>query len=472
MDIIKTSIKYILQFAKLYNISYEEDQIYYSMIKNIQLYCDENEIVLMERDKIENFLLFLEIPLLNQNIFDICHPDEEKNENVDYSEYTLNKLSDSQLLKYLMYILSTITFAQNDNLVCLKYNIIIWNTGFHKLARICRGKIIDMNTLEIISYPFDKFFNINEVSDTKEDIIKQRLDNNRYLYVLDKKDGSTIIVSKYKGKPIITTNGSFNNEQTEWAKELFTKKYTTFLRNMQEGYTYIFELIHPENKIIVDYGNEKALYLLSIRDLSTQKLLSIEEIHQVADKFNFPYPEVFSFNNLDHIIHLARTLRNANREGWVLRIGASDGNEYMVKIKLEEYFAMHAAFDKITVSFVYRHLMDEDLDDFISIANEIQKQTVNEKLSTIFEIRNKIKTTAIILANEYLAKHNLTLKNYSENRDKMILFVNDLLSSDSKFKSLALQYIKSPNNFDKKINRIKISHMKEYCKLLGYSYNS
>ena len=234
----------------------------------------------------------------------------------------------------------------------------------------------------------------------------------------------------------------------------------------------IFELIHPENKIIVDYGNEKALYLLSIRDLSTQKLLSIEEIHQVADKFNFPYPEVFSFNNLDHIIHLARTLRNANREGWVLRIGASDGNEYMVKIKLEEYFAMHAAFDKITVSFVYRHLMDEDLDDFISIANEIQKQTVNEKLSTIFEIRNKIKTTAIILANEYLAKHNLTLKNYSENRDKMILFVNDLLSSDSKFKSLALQYIKSPNNFDKKINRIKISHMKEYCKLLGYSYNS
>ena len=75
----------------------------YSMIKNIQLYCDENEIVLTGRDEIENFLLFLEIPLLNQNIFDICHPDEEKNENIDYSEYTLNKLSDSQLLKYLMY---------------------------------------------------------------------------------------------------------------------------------------------------------------------------------------------------------------------------------------------------------------------------------------------------------------------------------------------------------------------------------
>ena len=164
---------------------------------------------------------------------------------------------------------------------------------------------------------------------------------------------------------------------------MFTKKYPKFLSELKDGFTYIFELIHPENRIVIDYGDEEALYMLSIREIKTKEMLSIDEIHSVADYFGFPYPEVFSFNKLDDIIYLAHNMKGANKEGWVLRIGAADGNEYMLKIKLDEYFEMHSAFDRIKLSFVYRHLIDNDLDDFIAIANDEQRKKIDEKLHCI-----------------------------------------------------------------------------------------
>ena len=38
--------------------------------------------------------------------------------------------------------------------------------------------------------------------------------------------------------------GSFDNEQIDWAKKMFAKKYPKFLSELKDGFTYIFELIH------------------------------------------------------------------------------------------------------------------------------------------------------------------------------------------------------------------------------------
>ena len=472
MNLIKRVFDYIDYFVEKFNICFEDGNKYYSAIKNIQNYCTENDIVLDNRAEIEQFIYELEVPCLQTNIFKICNPNVELLEDTDVSEYKLDKLNDSQLLEYLMFIFSTVTFNENDKYILLKYNIIIWNTGFHKFARLCRGKIFDKFTKEIVSYPFDKFFNVNEVSDTKEELVKEYLKDNRYVYATDKKDGSTISITKYKNDILVTTNGSFDNDQIDMAKKLLNQKYTTFLSNIEEGYTYIFELIHPENKIILDYGDEKALYLLSVRDLSNYMLLSLDEIHQIADKFNFPYPDVYSFNNLDDILYLAHNLRNANKEGWVLRIGAADGNEYMLKIKLDEYFELHSAFDKIKLSFVYRHLLDNDLDDFIAIATEEQRKLIDQRLDIIQDIKSKIKVEAIAIAEKYLDKHNMTYENFYDDREKMITFVKDILSDKSIFKHYALHYVKHNKELDILLSRIKISHMKNYAKYFGYDYNN
>jgi hypothetical protein len=276
MDFIKETFEILDALAKKFNIEFDPENKYYTIQKGLQKFANDNQdLVLDNREYIEEFINALEIPFIKQNIFKIIYPNTEINDTEECQKMVMDccidNLSDSQLLWYLMFIFTTITFNQNGNLVCLKYGIIIYNTGWHNLAKICRGKIIDIDTFEIVSYPFDKFFNINEVDDTKIEKVQKYIEKASYIFATDKKDGSTIIVSKYKNNPIITTNGSFDNDQIDFAKKLFKKKYPNFLNNLKDNFTYIFEIIYPENRIVIDYGEEEALYLLAIRDLKTKK---------------------------------------------------------------------------------------------------------------------------------------------------------------------------------------------------------
>ena len=319
MKYITEMFLYINYFKKKFNIKAQTFNPYYTAIEKVKKYCEDNDVNLDKRNEIENYIISLNVPNIKINIFNLLYPNVKCNVTDErVQKCDLSMLPDSLLLKYLFIIFSTINFVYKDNLIGLKYNAVIWMTGFHNLAKLCRGKVIDSETMTIVSYPFDKFFNVNEVSETKEDIIKKLVSESTYVYTTDKKDGSTIIVSLYKNKPLITTNGSFENDQIVLAEQLLKKKYPKFLKEIKEGYTYIFELIHPENRIVINYGDEKSLYLLAVRDLRTEKLLSLDETHIIANNFGFPVPQTFSFKNLSDILYLAHTERNTNREGWVL----------------------------------------------------------------------------------------------------------------------------------------------------------
>lgn len=462
----------IERYTEKFHIEYDSEDRYYSSLVGLKKFLQEKEIKLeeKERENIIEYLYFLEIPFMHQNIFKILNPETEfVEENVyELEEYKPEFLDDTKLLLYLVSVLSVITYNQEGNLLLMKYNVAIWNTGFHRIAKECRGKIVDLNTKTVVSYPFDKFFNLNEVPETDEKLVKSWINKSDYVWATDKIDGSTIIVSLYNGKPIITTNGSFENDQTKWAKELFDKQYPKFLENITDEYTYIFELIHPENKIVLDYNGEKSLYLLNIRNLNTEKLMPLDFVHNIAKKFGFKLPEVYNFKNLDTMIHLAHTLTGANKEGWVIRIGVGE-HEYMVKLKLDEYFAMHKAFGKIRLGWVYKHLLMGDLDDFLAICNDEQKSAVFEKLDVIDTVREKIKEKAFILAHDFMIKYNITFDDFANDRDLMIKITRDVLSSKSNVKHLALQVLKEPIRVEASIRRMYYKHMKVFFEEFGYN---
>lgn len=459
-------------YTEKFNIEFDSENRYYSSLSGLKKFLQENEVILSEneRENIINYLYYLEIPLMNQNIFKILNSEIELNEEniCEIEEYKPEFLDDTKLLGYLVSVLSVITYNQKGNLLLMKYNVAIWNTGFHLVAKECRGKIIDLDTKKIVSYPFDKFFNLNEVPETNETLVKSWINESDYVWATDKIDGSTIIVSKYKNKPLITTNGSFENDQTKWAKELFDEKYPEFLKNIKDGYTYIFELVHPENKIVLDYNGEKSLYLLNIRDMNTEKLISLNDVHNVAKQYGFPVPEVYNFKDLDTMVHLAHTLSGVNKEGWVIRIGVGDC-EYMVKLKLDEYFAMHKAFGKIRLGWVYKHLIMGDLDDFLAICNDEQKSAVFEKLDIVNTVREKIKNKAILEANCFLKKYNITANDFHKDRDRMITITKDILSSKSNVKHFALQFLKSPVKLETSVNSIYYKHMRGFFEEFGYN---
>lgn len=340
-----------------------------------QIYSQNESVVLSEdlKKDIIAYLKSLDIQDEVQLLYKISGV-----ENIEFED-----LTDYQLLRYLAIVLRTVTYLQKDNLLLMKYSKTIWNTGWHNLAKQCRGKVIDLNTKQAVVYPFNKFFNLNEVEDTDLDRIYSLLSDADYISVTDKKDGSAIIVTKYNGEVIINTNGEFDNEQVKWAKGLFEKKYNYFYHNIPEGYTFVFELIHPLNRIVLDYGDEKTLYLLAVRNLTDLKLLRYSELVEVAEQYYLDITESFEFTNLDDFISKTEEAENI-KEGWVFRVISGD-TDMMFKLKYQEYFRLSRIKSIPSLKKIYTLLQAEKLDDVLSVAESDIKDAVMTDVQTLFD---------------------------------------------------------------------------------------
>ena len=121
---------------------------------------------------------------------------------------------------------------------------------------------------EIIARPLPKFFNLSEI-DGLDGIPEQEYE----LY--EKMDGSLAIMFHYGEKRIFCTRGSFCSDQALKAEEIFKKNY--LIRNVMKECTYCFEIIYPENKIVVDYGEIEDLFLLSITHVRSGKHVNIDQ---------------------------------------------------------------------------------------------------------------------------------------------------------------------------------------------------
>ena len=65
--------------------------------------------------------------------------------------------------------------------------------------------------------------------------------------------------------PVIDAHRSrLTSEQATRATDLYRRKYTEFRPN--PGLTYLFEIIYPGNRIVVDYGATEDLILLAVID--------------------------------------------------------------------------------------------------------------------------------------------------------------------------------------------------------------
>lgn len=246
-----------------------------------------------------------------------------------------------------------VNVTHKGDLSLFSYNVhaVIENewTPFELMSR---GLIINNVTGEIVARPFDKFFNWFEHGRTGKGHIK---------LALEKMDGSLGILYRDNGKYKIATRGKFDGEQAEWATKFLYENYPGLY--VPEQYTLLFEIIYPENRIIVDYGNSYRLVLLAIRNrftgeyqpfFSDGKELSVFEF---AHASGFSLPKVFNFNNIETIIEWTETLTE-NEEGCVIYL--SDGSLW--KFKGYEYLKWHKAVSGFNAfEAVYSALLDGDV---------------------------------------------------------------------------------------------------------------
>ena len=430
--------------SKKLNISFEENNRYASIIsKLVEL---KTELILSSevREKIYNYLEEIEVPNRNIMIYKLLYPNTFE-ENIDkevMSKVKEQDLSDELLIVYLTRVLRSVSYLQNGNLLLMKYSKIIWEIGWSKLAKQCRGKVVDINTREIVSYPFNKFFNLDEVEETKQDKVKELLEKDGVkISVTDKKDGSAIIVTNYKGDIVINTNGEFDNIQITLAKKLFEKKYSYFYNNIPEGYTFVFELIHPDNKIVIDYGKEEKLYLLAVRDLKTFELKTYSELVEIKEKYKLDITEAFEYTELSDFLDKALSDEEVGKEGWVFSI-KNGSDTFMFKLKFKEYFKLSRLKNKPSLKKVYALLLNNNLDDVMAEVEDGIRATIDEDVKIIYNYIDLYKKLVVEEAKEVLDKLG-----YSEATNENMRYIAAELKNHP-FANYLLKYYKGFTDLD------------------------
>lgn len=207
----------------------------------------------------------------------------------------------------------------------------------------CRGLVLDTEG-NVIAKPFPKFFNYEE---HKENEIP-----NESFEVFEKMDGSLGIFFHYEGEWHMATRGSFTSEQAIKGMEIAKREGLD--RKCVPGFTYLFEIIYPENRIVVDYGKDERLVLLSIVNPEGNEI-AYDEIEMDGWDIVNRYDGVNDYTKLKGMI-------SNDAEGYVIRFK----NGMRMKIKGDEYVRLHRILTNFSTTDIWELLRtDGNLNEFL-----------------------------------------------------------------------------------------------------------
>lgn len=265
----------------------------------------------------------------------------------------------------------------------------IWNYSqttqyerkWDEITLMCRGLVTD-DKGNVIARPFKKFFNIEEGEHTPT----PKFD------VYEKMDGSLGILFSYKGEWIFASRGSFTSEHSREFKEIFSEMYNS--EDLSRGYTYMFEIIFPENRIVCDYEGLRDVVLLGCVETTDGYEVDVHTPYYES-RFNVvkKYDGIRDFTKLKDQI-------GKNREGYVIRFSNGD----RCKIKGEEYIRLHRIMTQVSTTSIWdvlanggsmENLLKDVPDEFYNKISEYENELIehynflDSSIRAEFKIINK-----------------------------------------------------------------------------------
>jgi len=354
------------------------------------------------------------------------------------------------------------------NLVMFKYSQ--FESDFtNPVVRCCRGSVYDIRddgTVKPLLMPFFKFANYGENG-------ADPIDWNHTLYVRDKLDGSLLkLLKETGGADLWTTNGSFevNTEVPELypaeTDEQLLPPYTFAslrdyalrgrdeeIKRLPEGWTFMFELTSPYNKIIVPYRETK-LTLLGCRD--PQGLEHTPEWAAETFGLSFDTPQVYPLKNLDEVIAYCQSIDSNDREGVVVQ----DGNFNRIKIKTDHYRSLF--FLKGDGHFSDERIFDavkqESIDDALAAWPEIRPKT-EEIIAEWLGFRNAVASLCGKAAAYYQQCRTDCADDPKEAKKRFALFVLDKYKPLSSF---LFESIKENADLESLYKKIEYRELKSF----------
>lgn len=246
------------------------------------------------------------------------------------------------MMKRLNFLLDTVyvhihTLRSARMVIQLDYSKSIGNK-WNSISENSRGIVFDAETLEVLSLPFHKFFNVNE----REETWLENLNLTEKGYVMEKLDGTMVHVfmddldnGLYFGTRGTVVNGLHNR----FAEDQFHAQKVNMdeLRNIiKEGYTPIFELLLEESheyRHTVSY-EQREVRLIAIRNRTTGQYVAPRLLGDFARKLEVVSAKFDDKKSFFDVTLEKESVKNA--EGWVVMFESG----LFVKVKGHEYMSM------------------------------------------------------------------------------------------------------------------------------------
>ena len=187
---------------------------------------------------------------------------------------------------------------------------------------------------DIVSCGYKKFFNALE----KPDI--DPWNRSWPCESTEKKDGSLLIVSKYKGELIIRTRGTFdarklnNGYEIEFLKEKYPSMFNA--ANLSESISYLLEWVTPTNRIVLETGAEPELTLIGGIYHYNLAYCNSEYLDAFSILNGPPRPKKYFHNSFQECLEDVKYWKG--KEGVVL---SCPDNQTLRKVKGDEYLKAH-----------------------------------------------------------------------------------------------------------------------------------
>lgn len=341
-----------------------------------------------------------------------------------------------------------------------------------EVVRLCRGCIISLEeplNPTMICEPFVKFGNYGQEFcpniDWDSALVEQKV------------DGILIKLFFYKNEwHWVTNNGwdtsietSFITKLPSKYKEIETDNFTTVqdlieysLCNinfnlktcaLNPAFTYMFELISPKLRILVDNPKTKLIYL-GCRNNYTSLELTLEQAYTINPNLKmFDTVKYFDLHNIDEVLALCNTYKGDENEGVVV----VDKYFNRVKIKCENYILLKGyrnAFDT-TDEKIFKGIKENTIDDAIGAFPEIQ--------NTVNKIKNDLiayKSFLISITNK--GKEHLEVLKQKVNSDLVRKeYANWVKALNTPYAFAYFEALKENPNFENHLNKIQYKDIKK-----------
>jgi len=251
-----------------------------------------------------------------------------------------------------------------------------WNDA----TTLCRGLIVD-GDYNIVARSYPKFFEISQITDLS--IIPSDLSCD----IMDKADGFLGVMYFINDVPFIASRGTFGSEMAYEANKMLKGKYSHI--KFDSRYSYVFEIIIPNDMLVVNYGGTTyELQLHGIYDNITGediRLVDFKDIDYLR-KNGLPIIKTYEvsskYNGFDELRE--KYPYSVDKEGFVLRFS----NGFRIKMKYDEYKQLTYTQTAFGSSKVVDLIIDgsiNDLRDSIPANAKDRIESLENKMYTEYE---------------------------------------------------------------------------------------